>query len=208
LPGVLENTARTPFYVEYRMARARLHQHHADNLKLEQVMLPDPLHPAVVHFPIVLAFLLPIVALAALWRIRRGRATRPVWGIAVATAAALSGSSWLAVETGEADEERVERTVAEAPLESHEEAAQRFLALSGGVLLLAGAGLLPGGLGAAARLATSAGALGLLLAVALVGHSGGQLVYRYRAAEAHAQLGSGAGAPVEVTAPDREDSDD
>ena len=190
------------------MARARLNQHHADNLKLEQMMLPDPLHPAVVHFPIVLAFLLPIVALAALWRIRRGRATRPVWGIAVATAAALSGSSWLAVETGEADEERVERTVAEAPLESHEEAAQRFLALSGGVLLLAGAGLLPGGLGAAARLATSAGALGLLLAVALVGHSGGQLVYRYRAAEAHAQLGSGAGAPVEVTAPDREDSDD
>jgi len=208
LPDVLENTAWTPFYVEYRMARARLNQHHADNLKLEQMMLPDPLHPAVVHFPIVLAFLLPIVALAALWRIRRGGATRPAWGIAVATAAALSGSSWLALETGEADEERVERTVGEAPLESHEEAAERFLALSGGVLLLAGAGLLPGRLGAAARLATSAGALGLLVAVTLVGHSGGQLVYRHGAAEAQAQIGSGAGTPVEVTPRDQDDSDD
>ncbi|HEY7026326.1 MAG TPA: DUF2231 domain-containing protein [Gemmatimonadales bacterium] len=171
-------------------------------------MLPDPLHPAVVHFPIVLAFLLPIVALAALWRIRRGVAPRPAWSIAVATAAALSASAWLAVETGEADEERVEHTVGEAPLESHEEAAERFLALSGGVLLLAGAGLLRGRLGAVARLATSAGALGLLVAVTLVGHSGGQLVYRYRAAEAHVQIENGSGPPVEGNQSERKDSDD
>ena len=171
-------------------------------------MLPDPLHPAIVHFPIVLTFLLPIVALAALWRIRRGVAARPAWGIAVASAAALTGSAWLAVETGEADEERVERTVTEAPLERHEEAAERFLALSGGVLLLAGAGLLRGRLGAAARLATSGAALGLLVAVALVGHSGGQLVYRSGAAGAYTQIGSEAGTPVDVTQPERGDTDD
>lgn len=33
-------------------------------------MLPDPLHPALVHFPVVLGFLLPVVALVPLWSIR------------------------------------------------------------------------------------------------------------------------------------------
>ena len=35
-------------------------------------MIPEPLHPAVVHFPIVIAIFLPLVALAALAYIRRG----------------------------------------------------------------------------------------------------------------------------------------
>ena len=39
-------------------------------------MLPDPLHPAVVHFPIVLTFLLPLAALGALWRARRSPGAR------------------------------------------------------------------------------------------------------------------------------------
>jgi len=33
-------------------------------------MLPNPLQPAVVHFPVVLAFLLPLFARGGLWRIR------------------------------------------------------------------------------------------------------------------------------------------
>jgi len=44
-------------------------------------MLPNPLHPAVVHFPIVLALLLPIFAIGALWTIRRGARPRRAWGI-------------------------------------------------------------------------------------------------------------------------------
>ncbi len=81
---------------------------------------------------------------------------------------------------------RPSRRRAMAPLERHEEAAERFLLLSGGVFLLAGAGLVRGRVGAAARLAASAGALGLVAAGTLVGHSGGELVYRHGAAAAHA----------------------
>ena len=40
-------------------------------------MLPDPLHPAVVHFPIVLVFLVPIAAVLAVWVIRRGAFPSP-----------------------------------------------------------------------------------------------------------------------------------
>ncbi|HSE65465.1 MAG TPA: DUF2231 domain-containing protein [Gemmatimonadales bacterium] len=170
-------------------------------------MLPDPLHPAVVHFPIVLTFLLPIVALLALWRIRRGTPARPAWALAVATAAALSLSAWVAVETGEADEERVEHAVGEAPLEGHEESAQRFLMLSAGVLLLAGAGLLSGRIGNTARLVATAGALGLVVAAAQVGHSGGELVYRHGAAGAYAQTGGGADLPVEESDRDADGDD-
>lgn len=171
-------------------------------------MLPDPLHPAVVHFPIVLTFLLPLVALASLWRIRRGAPAPSAWGIAVATAGMLTASTWLAVETGERDEEAVERAVAEAPLERHEEAAERFLLLSGGVFLLAGAGLVRGRVGAAARLAASAGALGLVVAGTLVGHSGGELVYRHGAAAAYAPVAGATATRIGAGTTDRERLDD
>ena len=155
-------------------------------------MLPDPLHPAVVHFPIVLMFLLPLAALGAVWYMRRHPERRGVWVLTTALAGALTLSAWVAVETGERDEERVEEVVPEASLGTHEEAAERFLLLSAGVLVIAGAGLLRGRIGSAARLATTAGALGLVVAGAMVGHSGGELVYRHGAASAHATAGPGA----------------
>jgi hypothetical protein len=83
--------------------------------------------------------------------------------------------------------------VPEAPLEQHEEAANRFLLLSAGVLVLAGAGLLRGRAGYAARLATTVGAFGLVVAGAMVGHSGGELVYRHGAGAAYSAADPGAG---------------
>src|SRR5512138_3331770 len=144
-------------------------------------MLPDPLHPAVVHFPIVFMILLPIVAIGAVWAIARGRAGRIAWAAPVALAVALAGSSWLAVETGEQQEERVEDTVGEPALESHEESATLFLWLSGAMVVLTGAGLLSGRLGGAARVVAAVGAVGLAAAGARVGHTGGKLVYQYGA---------------------------
>ena len=96
-------------------------------------MLPDPLHPAVVHFPIVLTFLLPLAAMGALWHARRNPGSRGAWMLTVALAGALTASAWLAVETGEGDEEGAEQVVPEAALESHEEAAERY---PGSILLL------------------------------------------------------------------------
>jgi len=168
-------------------------------------MLPDPLHPAVVHFPIVLTFLLPVAALAALWHGRRRPGARAPWILTIALAGALTASAWLAVETGGREEEAVERVVPEAPLEDHEAAAERFLLLSAGVVLTAGAGLLRGRIGAAARLATTVGALGLVVAGTLVGHSGGKLVYRYGAAAAHSPGDRSMGVTARATEPEHAD---
>lgn len=173
-------------------------------------MIPNPLHAAVVHFPVVFAMLLPLVAAVALFAIRRGGGIRQWWGITVAVMLALAVSAFAAVRTGEAEEDRVERVVGEQPLHSHEEAAERFLLLSGALLAIGAAGLLPKRTGSAFRLLGSVATVGILVAGWQVGHSGGELVYRHGAAAAY---GSGAtreaqAAPVTADAAVRRRSDD
>jgi len=140
-------------------------------------MLPDPLHPAVVHFPIVFMFLLPVAAFGALWAISGGRKIAAAWAFPVVAAAALAGSAWASVETGESVSEAAEDVVGEQRVESHEEAAERFLVLSTGVLVVMAAGFLRGNIGRTARTVGSVAALGLIIAGIQVGHSGGQIVY-------------------------------
>ena len=145
-----------------------------------------PLHPVVVHFPIVLAVLLPISAAAALWAIRKGTTPRRAWSVPVVMAVALALSALVAVKTGEAQDERVEQVVPEQPLEAHEEAAESFLALANGLAVLVAAGLIRGRVGGAARGLGTVGAVALVAIAAYVGHSGGRLVYEYGAANAYA----------------------
>ena len=154
-------------------------------------MIPDPLHPAIVHFPIVLAVLAPLLAAAAFWAIRSGRLPRRGWLGIVILQAVLVGTGWIATETGEHEEDRVERVVAERHIEEHEEAAERFLALAALVLPLAAAGLLSGRVGSINRALTIALSLAALVAAGIVGHSGGELVYRHGAAMAYAEPGTG-----------------
>lgn len=171
-------------------------------------MLPNPLHPALVHFPIVLVTLLPIVAGVTLWAVSRGAKPRRAWLVPVALAAALAVSAWISVETGEQQEERVERVVTEAALDTHAEAAERFLLLSVGMVILAGVGLLENRAGKVARGATVVAALGLLGAGFQVGHSGGELVYKHGAAAAYVGTGADAGTLGEQEAAKGSDDDD
>ena len=154
-------------------------------------MLPNPLHPAVVHFPVVLAFLLPIFAAGALWAIRRGARPLRAWSIPLAIAGALLLSSWAAVQTGEAQEETIENVVADAPLDAHEEAAEAFIWASAIVLLVIGGGLAPGMFGKSMRMIGTVAAVGLVAGAATVGHTGGELVYKHGAASAYATSGPG-----------------
>lgn len=147
--------------------------------------MPDPLHPAIVHFPIVLATLLPISAIAVLLAMRGGRVSRRLWLIPVVLAAVLAGSAWLAVRTGEAQESRVEHVVGEDVLHAHEEAGERFLVLVGALALVMAVGLAGGALGTAGRLVSTVGAVALAAVALQVGASGGELVYRHGAASAY-----------------------
>jgi uncharacterized membrane protein len=147
--------------------------------------IPDPLHPAVVHFPIALAVLVPAVAIAALGAIRAGWIPLRTWIAVVVLQSALAGSAWFAIETGEDQEEKVEEVVAERHIKTHEEAAERFLYVAIGVALVSATGLLRGGIGGTGRAVTVAAGLALLAAGVAVGRSGGELVYKYGAARAY-----------------------
>jgi len=148
-------------------------------------MLPDPLHPAIVHLPIALAALIPGLAILGFLLVRREWLPPRSWAFIVVLQLLLVGSGWLALETGEDQEDRVERVVAERHIEAHEEAAERFLLIAVAALLGVGAGLLPGGPGTAGRLVGTLATLGVLAAGLSVGHSGGELVYKHGAANAY-----------------------
>jgi uncharacterized membrane protein len=164
--------------------------------QLEILVLPDPLHPIVVHFPVVLSILLPIVAGGALWAIRGGARPLRAWGVAIACAAALTLSAWVAVETGEEQEERVEDVVAEARLDTHAKAGETLLFVSIGVLAVLALGVLPGDKGRIARYVGAVGTLTVAAAAFRTGMTGGDLVYKYNAASAYVTPDS-AGVAVE-----------
>jgi formate hydrogenlyase subunit 3/multisubunit Na+/H+ antiporter MnhD subunit len=152
-----------------------------------------------VHLPIALTVLVPLFAIGAMWAVRRGVAFRRAWGVAVGMLALLFASAWLALQTGQQEEDRVENVVAESAIEVHEEAAERFLVWTGVVLLVASAGFLRGRSGAVARGVATLGTLTLVGAGYAVGHSGGNLVYREGAAMAYASPAS----PGSATSRDR-----
>lgn len=148
-------------------------------------MLPDPLHPALVHFPVALAALVPAAAFAALVAIRLGWIQSRFWLVVVLLQAMLAGSAWVAVQTGEAQEERVERVVSKDVIEEHEEAAERLLLLTGIAFAASAAGLLAGRAGQIGQIATLVVGVAVMGSSVLVGRSGGALVYEHGAANAY-----------------------
>lgn len=150
-----------------------------------------PLHPIVVHFPVVFSVLAPVFAIGALVAIKRGSRPLVAWGITAALVAALSGSSFVALETGEDQEEAVENVVPGSALDTHEDAADRFFTLSLVLLGVTAAGFLPRRAGTAARLVATAGTLVMVVAGYQVGHSGGSLVYEHNAGAAYTKASDG-----------------
>jgi uncharacterized membrane protein len=171
--------------------------------------LPDPLHPAVVHLPIALAVLIPAFALLAAVTIHMKGMPPRTWLGVLLLQALLVGSGWLALETGEDQEDRVEDVVAERYIEDHEELAERFQIGAGLALVVVAAGLLPGAAGSIARGAAVVATLAVLAAGIQVGHTGGELVYRHGAANAYVtQDDAGLAGSGHRRGHDDDDSDD
>jgi anti-sigma factor RsiW len=163
-------------------------------------------HPKVVHIPMALGVLMPLIAsgLALAWW--RGWLPWRGWIVAVGLQAVLLVSGVVALRTGEAEEERVERIVSESLIEAHEEAAEVFVWSSGAVLAIMLAAAAFGQKRSGLPIAAVA-TLGTLVVLGLgyrTGQAGGSLVYEYGAAQAYGT----SGASDTRTAPARRADDD
>ena len=144
-------------------------------------------HPKLVHVPMALALLMPLVAgglVLAWWRNwLPGRA----WAVAVGLQAILLGSGVLAMRSGEAEEDRVKAVVAERFIEQHEEAAEVFVWASGGVLavMVLAAALAARRWGLPLAAAATLGTLAVLALGYRTGQAGGSLVYEHGAGRAY-----------------------
>jgi uncharacterized membrane protein len=151
-----------------------------------------PLHPAIVHLPLGLAFILPALALGYAWTVWKGSARPRAWLAIVALQAVLLGAGLVAMNTGEREEDRVERVVPDAALEQHEAYAEQFVWATGFTLVLAALVLVSRrpALGHALIVATVTGTVVVAVAAIRVGHAGGRLVYEHNAGAAYATSGS------------------
>ena len=145
-----------------------------------------PLHPLVVHIPIALSALMPLLSIGLLISWWRGWLPQRAWWVAAVFQVILVGGSFIAMETGEGDEETVEEVVSHDAIHEHEEAAEVFAWTAAALLvpfLLAG---LLRKRNVALGLAGVA-TVGTIVVTGLgirVGHAGGELVYVHNAGAA------------------------
>ncbi len=145
-------------------------------------MIPDPLHPAVVHFPIALILVGFVGALVSMiWS--RGCLPWFVAGILVLGASGAGVAFWTGGEAGEQATGIVGFSHAAAVLlRQHDEWAERTLIVAGVAAVFALAAAATGrwvNLSTGLRLATLLAAAAAAFCVFQTAHRGGQLVYQH-----------------------------
>jgi hypothetical protein len=164
--------------------------------------LPDPLHPALVHFPIAVAVMLPLAAAGVAIAIAAGWLDRRSWVLVVALHAFGAGMAWWAVDAGHDQAERVVKAVPGIKRFVHEHAEHGEQLAWGftGTWILTAAGLLGGTAGRRARVLAVIGAAVVAGLAVPTGESGGALVYRHGAASAYTEHAAGAAQGVPAPA--------
>jgi hypothetical protein len=146
-----------------------------------------PLHPAIVHVPLGLAMVLPLIAAGFAWAIWTGRVRPRAFLAVVALQALLVGAGFVSMRSGEAEEEKVETVVEKAMIHEHEGRAEQFVYGAAATLVI---GLLAVFL-RKPSLTRPLVALAVLASVVVAalgvrtGQAGGELVYVHGAASAY-----------------------
>lgn len=146
-----------------------------------------PLHPALVHLPLGIVVLLPLVTIVLSLLFWRHSVQKPAFILVALLHAVLTISSYVAIETGEDEEKIVQQVVGKELVHEHEEKAELFASSTLIPLVLALSLFIPAGL---KLFQINLGVL-FVMQIALiflaydVGHSGGELVYRHGAADAY-----------------------
>jgi uncharacterized membrane protein len=157
-----------------------------------------PLHPRIVHLPVALAVVMPLVTSGLLLAWWRAWLPRRTWVLAVALPLVLVAGGAAAIRSGQAEEHRAETAVAESLIEAHEEAGELTVVGAAVALVVATAVLAirrEGTARAVAAVAT-AGTLAVVVLAYRAADAGGRLVYVHGAASAYARPALGAPRPA------------
>lgn len=167
--------------------RIEVHPDQLINSALAMISMPNPLHAAVVHFPIVLILLGAVAAVLAMVTQR--------WHLPVLAALLLSLGAFgsvISVMTGKDEGELVATAGAiERVLDQHEEWAERtrgFASAAAAFAIVAALTLRHVAVSRTLAVAATAVALVAAWCVFQTGHYGGQLVYRHGAGVNTAQV--------------------
>ena len=146
-----------------------------------------PLHPALVHLPMGLSLVMPVLALIVVVCWWRDWLPRRAWWLVVLLQVVVTAGTKLAEETGEDDVEVVAELVGEELVHEHEEAAELFLGACWGLsVLVILVGVLPQQRIALVLGLVSSAGMGVSAGLAMnAGRLGGELVYQHNAAKAH-----------------------
>jgi len=153
-----------------------------------------PFHPALVHLPLGVSLVLPLLAFLAAVAIWKGWVPKRTWWVIVLLQAMLAVGTFMTYQTGKHEKDLVGGIVDDAPVAAHEEAAEVFSVAVYATLVVS----IAAGVAQASRLAPVAhllvAALGLVIVFLgmRVGHLGGRLIYVHNAAQAHLPEATGA----------------
>lgn len=146
-----------------------------------------PFHPAIVHFPIALTFVLPLLIVVFALFIRANKMGPKAWFIVIGLQLVVVATGYVSLESGENEEEVVERVVAKKLISEHESAAEVFVGSAVLSLVLSiAAYFVRKEIGFPLKLAVAALTLLSSYLAYNTGHLGGELVYEHGAASAYA----------------------
>ncbi len=171
-----------------------------------------PLHPAVVHVPLGLALVMPVLLGVMVWAIATDRLPGRAWLLGLVLQGVILGAAAVALRTGEQDEERFEARIGEAGIAAHERAAQAFTGAAAATFVAAAVAL---ALRNRRRPFVLAGATSVVLSVGMLalgiqaGHRGGALVHAGAGLTVPGEGGQGPGdeEAAEEESPEQDDDD-
>jgi uncharacterized membrane protein len=149
--------------------------------------MSTPLHPAIVHFPIALAFILPVLILVFSLMIKKNKMAPQAWFIIIGLQLLTTVTGYVSLESGEEAEDVVEKVLDKKLIHEHEERAEIFVGSTVIALVLSTAAFfLRKEFQFILKLVVFVLSLVSSFLAYRTGHSGGELVYRYGAASAYA----------------------
>lgn len=151
-----------------------------------------PFHPMIAHFPMALTFVLPFLVLIFAYMIKINKMTPRGWLIIVGLQLAVTITGYVSLESGETEEQNVQKVVSKELIHVHEEAAEIFVGSTVIALVISiGAFFLRKELQFPVKLTVALiGFISCYLAYK-TGALGGELVYKHGAASAYASGNSG-----------------